>query len=260
MTSFLRRVCVLVLLCLPAGVALGGESTAPGATPTAKPTPTAESPLLRETRIYVADLTEQRNRLRDENETLRSRQGLLLVYGGVLTLLSGWLILRALTRATGKADDAEVVASTDVFPVDGTTTAHKKKNATITIRNSSTQQAEVTDQVQTRRAFARGDTATLTRKPTTSTVTRRETRTATSLSETRTAASPTPVPAPAVVAPELEPAAPPAPATRRHTAAGGKPGKAPITVRVEQQSDRLAPVEVAVKPGTAPVRRATADS
>jgi hypothetical protein len=250
MTSFIRRVCVIALLCLPAGVVLGGESTAPVATPAAKPTPTAESPLLRETRIYVADLTEQRNRLRDENETLRSRQGLLLIYGGLLTLLSGWLILRTLARPTGKAADAEVGISTDVFPANGTTTTHKK-NATITIRNSNTQQAEVTDQVQTRRAFARGDTATLTRKPTTGTVTRRETRTAT---------SPTPVPAPAVVAPELDPAAPPAPATRRHTAAGGKPGKAPITVRVEQQSDRLAPVEVAVKPGTAPVRRATADN
>jgi hypothetical protein len=235
MSAAPSRARLLLLLCLIAGNPLGGgeapAASAPGATPT-------ESPLLRETRQYVAQLTEQRNQLRDENDTLRGRQGLLLIYGGVLTLLSGFLAYRVLTRPATKPKASD----TDAFPV--ATTVTVRKNATITIRNSGTQQAEVTDQVQTRRAFARSDTATQTRQPGTRPITRRE---------SRATGTPTPPPA-AVVAPELDPNLPAVPSTTRRHA------NPRTTVRVEQQSDRLAPVEVGVKPGTAPVRRATSGS
>lgn len=233
---------LLLLLSLMAGGPLAaGESATKPAAPAGKDAP-AESPLLRETRQYVAQLTEQRNQLREENESLRGRQGLLLIYGAALTLLSGWLILRSLKRPAGKAAEA----ATDVFPAGTTVTV--RKNATITIRNGSTQQPEMTEQVQTRRAFARGDTATQARQP----ATRREARTAT---------TPTPAPSAAVVAPELDPTTPAAPlTTRRHAAARTNAPQQPGTVRVEQQSDRLAPVEIAVKPGTAPMRRVAADT
>jgi hypothetical protein len=225
---------LLLLLCLVAGPALSAAEA-----PKTSPAPAAaavESPQQRETRQYVARLTEERNQLREQNDALRGRQGLLLVYGALLTLLSGWLMFRALTRPAGKAKANAPI--TDAFPAE--TTAVVRKNATITIRNGSTQQAEVTEQVQTRRAFARGDTAAQTRQPATRTVARNDSGT-------------TPPP---VVAPELEPSAAPVPSTtRRHAATRGNPPQAPATVRVEQQSDRLAPVEVAVKPGTAPVRR-----
>jgi hypothetical protein len=203
-----------------------------------------------EAKQYLAQLTEERNSLRQDNDTLRSRQGLLLIYGVVLTLLSGWLMFRALSRkpATGKPDEV----GTDPFTNTGGTSAVMRKNATITIRNSNTQQAEVVGKVQTRRAYARTETASHTR-PATRALERRD-----------AVATPTPPPVPTrrVVAPELDPATPVmhTPTTRRHAPATAPlpakaPAKAPATVRIEQQSDRLEPVEVAVKPGTGTARR-----
>ncbi|MBA3697257.1 MAG: hypothetical protein H0W78_00115 [Planctomycetes bacterium] len=196
--------------------------------------------LMRETKQYVADLTEERNRLRSANETLGTRQGLLIGYGVVMTLLAAWLMMRVLAKPTVAARSEE--PDTDAFPVGGTT-ATVRKNATITIRNGATQQAEMTDQVQTRRAFARSETTTQHRRPITSSIVRSQTTT-------------TPSAPPVGAASEAEPERPAAPTptlvpNRSRTTATHQRA----TVRVEQASDRLAPVDVTVKPGTAPVHR-----
>lgn len=238
--------CLLVLIGMMTCVQLGaGEASTKAPATTPATTGDARSLRASETKQYVAQLTEERNLLRQDNDTLRSRQGLLLIYGVVLTLLSGWLMFRSLSRkpATGKPDEI----GTDPFTNTGGTSAVVRKNATITIRNSNTQQAEVVGQVQTRRAYARTETAS-------------HTRAATRALERRdAAATPTPPPVPAhrAIAPELDPATPVmhTPTTRRHAPPTAPiPGKAP-TVRIEQQSDRLEAVEVAVKPGTGTARR-----
>lgn len=184
---------LFLVLCLSVpAFATAGEQ--PSATPTgisATIVPADERSLLaRESKQYLAQLTEERNALRTANETLSTRQGLLIGYGVLMTMLAGWLMKRALTAApVVKPKEAD----TDIFPTDGATTTRQRKNATITIRNGATQQAEVTGKIQTRHAYARSDTGSHQRP----------------------------------------------------------------TVRVEQASDRLAPVEVAVKPGSAPIHRAT---
>ena len=198
-----------------------------------------------ETKLYVAQLTEQRNLLRQENDTLRSRQGLLLVYGVLLTLLSGYLMFRAL-RSTSPGDKKDEIG-TSPFSASSDTTVTVRKNATITIRNSSTQQAEVEGKMQTRQAYSRTETASHTR-PATRVVERRE---ATQMTPPRAK--------PVVIAPELDPVAPvpttpkPTP-TRQHTANAVAP-RAPLSVRIEQRSDRLDQIDVVVKPGTEKVQK-----
>ena len=234
--SLLRLgICLLVMLgSAPLGCHLGAaETTAPGSA-TSTTVGGDRSLLANETRLYVAQLTEQRNQLREENDTMRSRQGLLLAYGALLTLLSGWLGYRSLSKRAGKQPDE---LGTAPFPTAGT--AMVRKNATITIRNSDTQQAEVVEQIQTRRAYVR-------------TAPGSNGRTATRSLERQGSSTVMAVVTNGTVAPELDPATP----TRRH-AAPQAPGPAPAsaTVRIEQQSDRLDQVEVAVKPGSNTVRR-----
>lgn len=233
--------CVLVLVgSATIGFRLDAGETTAAPAPTSTTTAGERSLLANETRLYVAQLTEQRNGLRQENDTLRSRQGLLLAYGAMLTLLSGWLVYRSLSRrsAAGKKPDE---VGTSPFPA--AATAVVRKNATITIRNSSTQQAEVVEQIQTRRAYARSQTGSHSRAATRSPE-RRDSSSVMASVTNGTVASET-------VAPELDPAPP----TRRH-AAPQAPAPASGTVRIEQQSDRLDQVDVAVKPGSNTVRRA----
>lgn len=235
--------CLFVMIgvttCTQVGAGEAPESAA------ATPAVDDGSLFVNETKQYVARLTEQRNQMRDENETLRSRQGLLLVYGTLLTLLAGWMMFRALARrpATGKQDEP----GTNPFPV--ATTVTVRKNATITIRNGSTQQAEVVDQIKTRHAYARSETGSHV-KP----ATRIERR------ETAKVPAATPAPARLVIAPELDPATPVMHTpTKRHLATSSV-AKAPATVRIEQKSDRLETVDVAVKPGTGTVRKTSSNS
>ena len=242
--------CLLMLMSVTNGAQLGAGE-APTTVVSATPAATEERSLLAsETKQYVAQLTEQRNLMRQENDTLRSRQGLLLVYGVLLTLLSGWLMFRAL-RSTRPGDKKDEIG-TNPFPASGGTTVTVRKNATITIRNSSTQQAEVVGKVQTRQAYSRTETASHTR-PATRTVERRD-----------TTPMPVPITKSTAVAPELDPATPaapiPVPTPMRHPNTQVAAPRAPVTVRIEQQSDRLEPVDVAVKPGTDAVRRTSGSS
>jgi hypothetical protein len=221
---------------------------------------------MRETKQYLAQMTEERNQLRDANETYATRQGLLIGYGALMTVLAGWLMMRTLTRRTVLAKAGKV--ETDAFAASDAksdTAVTVRKNATITIRNGSTQQAVVTDQVQTRRAFVRTDTGSQ-RKTEPATGSQRKIETGSHCKtgtgsqgrqETATAkASPDRTPAPAkpatVIAPELDPVTPmdlPVPAAAKRTTSTASTQRP--TVRVEQQtSDRLASIDVVVKPGT----------
>ena len=231
-------------LLVPAFATAGEQPSATTArTPASGSTPAPQgderSLLMREAKQQLAQLTEERNQVRAANEALTTRQGLLIGYGVAMTLLAAWLMMRALTRSTVKTAVTDE-PDTDLFPAGGTT-AVLRKNATITIRNGSTQQAEMTDQVQTRRAFARSDTGSHHRRMATTSIIRKQTNPS----------------ANAVIAPELEPARPSAPPLAPAPAAPNRTSTQRVTVRVEQVSDRLAPVEVSVKPGTAPVHRPT---
>lgn len=237
---------LLMALCLsiPTFAMAGEQASASAPTPpsgTSVPQGDERSLLMREARQQFAQLTEERNQLRAANQTLSARQGLLIAYGVAMTLLAAWLMMRALARPAAKTAVTDE-PDTDLFPAGGTT-ATVRKNATITIRNGATQQAEVTGQVQTRRAFARSDSSSHNRRAATTSIVRKQ-------------ANPS---ANVVIAPELEaarPVNPPtAPATQSRAQTGTTTHRA--TVRVEQTSDRLAPVEVAVKPGTAPLHRPT---
>lgn len=240
--------CTLVL-CLGIPV-FGAAGEQPPATPVQPPAAGIPAPiqgderslLMRETKQYVAELTEERNRLRSTNETLGTRQGLLIGYGVVMTLLAAWLMMRVLTKPVVAARSEE--PDTDAFPAGGTT-ATLRKNATITIRNGATQQAEMTDQVQTRHAFARSETTAQHRRPITNSIVRSQMTTMPSNPPAGTVSEAEPT-RPAAPTPALVPNRSRATATHQR-----------VTVRVEQASDRLAPVDVAVKPGTAPVHRSS---
>lgn len=271
LTTRLRTLCLLACLSVGSFVGAAESVAAPKSTSLAPATPAKpvgddRSLLMRETKQYLAQMTEERNQLREANETYATRQGLLIGYGVVMTVLAGWLMMRTLSRRTVPARATK--ADTDAFAaadVRSDTAVTVRKNATITIRNGSTQQAEVTDQVQTRRAFVRTDTGSQ-RKTEPGTGSQRKTETGSNRNtgtgsqrrqETATAKAPpvrTPTPAkPAtVIAPELDPVTPldlPVPTAAKRstsTASTQRP-----TVRVEQQaSDRLAPIDVVVKPGT----------
>ena len=196
------------------------------------------SPFAREARQYLAQLTEERNHLREINDGLKSQQWLLVIYGVAMTALTAWLMVLMLRRPVPAR--AKPNGDTDVFGGPGTAVT-VRKNATITIRNSSTQKAEVVEQVQTRAAFARTDATP--RQGTTRRLTR-----------TQTSAETTEVTPPAA---ELIPASAATPPLTRRTErppAGTAPNRPP-TVRVEAHSDRLEAVEVSVKPGTGAMRR-----
>jgi len=176
--SFLsHRPCLLVALCLAnAGNMIASESaSAPSETvstpaaipaPTTAPTPAAAgtenlSPLMRETRQYVAQVTAERNQFREANDILRNRQGLLVLYGVVMSVLAAWLMVRQLKGVKGMASGTrgtDRLSATSASHPDTTLTL--RKNATITIRNGATQRAEVVEKVQTRRAYARPVEAT----------------------------------------------------------------------------------------------------
>lgn len=179
-------------------------------------------------REVLARTVQERNRLVAERDGLISRLWFLAAYALAITLAAGWLVRRLLTGSTATAD-----AGTDTFAAGPATAALvTRKNATITIRNSETQQAEVTSAVTTRRFFAKTEApgegqpagARGERRPITARVT-------------------------------ADPLAP-HPASHPEKPITARIERRPITVRVEQQvSDRLPAVEVELKPGTGKLAR-----
>ena len=89
------------------------------------------------------------------NEALQNQSWLLIIYSVTMSLLSGWLGLRMLAEPTSVKREN---GNTDSFSANTTNTVGRK-NATITVRNGTTQQPEVVEHVQTRKLFNRSDTA-----------------------------------------------------------------------------------------------------
>jgi hypothetical protein len=232
--AVVRLVVLCAVLAWPTFANAVDAPAAPKAAPAALAAPEAAntSPLMRETRAYVAQVTEERNQLRSDNDRLTNQGGFLAGYALLITLVAGWLAFRQLHRQRPAAADTP---DTDLFPAsDGSTRVTVRKNATITIRNSATQQAEVVESVQTRTRFQRSE-------PTTNRHTRSK---------------------PASEAAAVPVAPPPASTTRvmrqvTTPTAGTASVPRPATVRVEHHSDRLEPLSVAVKPGTGAITRPT---
>lgn len=227
-----------------------------GSAAEALPTPKSdamqtERAAISEIKQALARFAQERNEIRITNDKLQDQRWLLLIYAGAMTLLAGWLGLRLLARPQPVA---ETTKETDPFQADdGTAVTTRRKNATITIRNGATQEAEVTERVQTRRYFNRNDTATLTKRTEAVAQTRRTTNRNERRTETHVALAtrdPTPTPMPMLLPTEqlrerqTEPVSTSLPTEKR-----------PATLRVEQRSDRLE--QVALKPGTAATVRAT---
>ena len=98
---------------------------------------------------------QERNELKTANEALQNQSWLLIIYSVTMSLLSGWLGLRMLAEPTSVKREN---GNTDSFSANTTNTVGRK-NATITVRNGTTQQPEVVEHVQTRKLFNRSDTA-----------------------------------------------------------------------------------------------------
>lgn len=256
--------------CLLAGGAFAAETMSAPAT---------------DLRESLASTTRERDELQTQVDRLEQQRGFLIAVAGLLTIAVGLLVRAHLLGKRRKLDKSEEaveaveIGEQDPFPeapeelITATTvTMRKRKNATITIRNGSTQQEEVTEQVQTRRFFSPGEprrparressadivpakpdsepvpsappaTARSTRKLTTATPTPRNTPLV-ELSETDSSET------------ELKPGTDRT--TRSDTDSGANQGdspRRPKTVRVDHQSDRMEVVEVTVKPGTTGIFR-----
>lgn len=222
-------VVLLLVACVAcAPLIIAGESVA---------TPVVSAPTS-DLREVLAATASERDYLALRLDQVSTRVGLLVGYGVLMTLLAGWLgvVLLKRPRQVAPASAADSAVETHL----GTTvTVRQRKNATITIRNGATQRVEVVENVETRRFFPKTE-------PRPARVEEVAAAMATADDDLILPDDP---------APELRPgtdrsvrAAPdarPEPITSRR----------PATVRVEHHSDRLPPVEVEVKPGTAAVPR-----
>lgn len=254
------RTPLAVLLLISALHFPGGGSaadTVPSPTIEAAPTERAANAEIKQA---LARFAQERNEIGAANEKLRDQRWLLAIYAGVMTLIAGWLGLRLLSRPRISKEGVEDAGTVAVAADGGTATATRRRNATITIRNGATQQAEVVERVETRRYFNRGDTATLAKRSDTATLAKRsDTATPTPRTGTRTerrtethtapeTSDPTPMPTPM---------APVKPSARRtESPPSSLPSEMrPATVRVEHRSDRLE--QVPLKPGTGAIGRTT---
>jgi prepilin-type N-terminal cleavage/methylation domain-containing protein len=234
------------LVASPALTAVAMTNTSTEATTTAQTAPIKTEETL-DLRDVLAIAVRERTELREQVTQLETQKWLLISCAILMAGVAGWLGMMILNRGLRPApESAEKSAKnereSDIFPADtetrGITSATKRKNATITIRNSITQKEEVTGKVETRRFFTKDDDSSRIERRATTTLVRKTSRTE--------------VPAP-VQEPELHPStdrteikASPMEATKAVTATQLRPK----TVRVDHHSDRLAQVEVALKPGT----------
>ena len=102
---------------------------------------------------------QERNELKAANELLQNQSWLLIFYSVAMSFLCGWFGLRMLAESTPVKHQN---VNTDIFSTNNTgadsASASGRKNATITIRNSITQQPEVVELVETRKLFQRSHT------------------------------------------------------------------------------------------------------
>lgn len=95
----------------------------------------------------LAHTVIERNAIASQRDSLLQQRWLIVAYAMVTSLVVGWFIRASLLRHSGSAiKEAHVV-----MPVDAAT--RKRANATITIRNGTTQRPEIIERVATRRLF-----------------------------------------------------------------------------------------------------------
>jgi prepilin-type N-terminal cleavage/methylation domain-containing protein len=238
------------------------------------------SPAGGDLREALAGTTRERDELAQRIDRLENQRSLLIAVAGLLTVAVGLLVRAQLLarRKPGTEIDAIEMDANDPFPegpadLVAATTVTMRKNATITIRNGSTQREEVTGQVQTRRFFSSGDTRRTSRRDSTVAEPRGDetpppqpsvvkapetgTRTITNQGTRRVTVSLSPTTAKGDGETELKPSTDRVPRpTATETGANQTDGpRRPATVRVDHQSDRMEVVEVTVKPGTTGVYR-----
>ena len=95
----------------------------------------------------LAHTVIERNAIASQRDSLLQQRWLIVAYAMMTSLVVGWFIRASLLRHSGSAIKEDRV----VKPVDAAT--RKRPNATITIRNGTTQQPEIIERVATRRLF-----------------------------------------------------------------------------------------------------------
>ncbi|HEX3135050.1 MAG TPA: prepilin-type N-terminal cleavage/methylation domain-containing protein [Planctomycetota bacterium] len=111
-----------------------------------------------ELRDALAHVVIERNLATLQRDSLLQQRWLMLGYATFASLLAVWFIRASLLRHSRSAATAATAVTAS------TATTRTRGNATITIRNASTQQEESTDRVATRRLFkARQSSETTTR-------------------------------------------------------------------------------------------------
>lgn len=100
-----------------------------------------------ELRDALALVVIERNAITTQRDSLLQQRWLIVAYAVFASLLVGWFIRASLLqRSVAAIIDAKLVVPDDVA-------TRKRANATITIRNATTQRAEIIEQVATRRLF-----------------------------------------------------------------------------------------------------------
>jgi prepilin-type N-terminal cleavage/methylation domain-containing protein len=246
---------------------LAAEAAAQRAAEAAK----AQEAAFMDMRDTLALTALERDALQADNRTMRSQLWFAAICALLSAIAAGWLGFRflkqqnprELEREPGKAQkDSE-------NPIPAAKQTAVVRKATITIRNSETQREEVSEKIETRRIVqktaqqtaseAHRQSAKVTRNNThkddSSALTAlqpKKTTPDTAIQRRSTAVAPgtSVFRTPAPEANEL-----PSDAQRTETALATARVQNPKTVRVEQTSDRLKTVEVAVKPGTRTITR-----
>ena len=144
-----RPLGTILLLCglLGASPVVAGDAVVSASTLEGTPSTGVEQaePDLRDA---LAQVVIERNVVTVQRDSLQQQRWLIIAYAVVASLIAGWLLHRSLRR-----EQARVVAGRQAPPVPETRPVRRATNATITIRNGATQQAELTERITTRRLF-----------------------------------------------------------------------------------------------------------
>lgn len=103
-------------------------------------------------RDALAHVVIERNVVASQRDSLLQQRWLIIAYAAATSLLALWFLYVGLRRSSATGREPVMIA-----PTVATVRQHGRRgtNATITIRNGSTQQPEVIDRVSTRRLFRR---------------------------------------------------------------------------------------------------------
>ena len=112
----------------------------------------------------LAHVVIERNVISSQRDSLLQQRWLIVGYAVVASLLAGWLMRISLLRRSLPTAHAALKVSPSA-PSSGSDSTRKSTNATITIRNATTQQPEITERVATRKLFKSKPTTQTVRTP-----------------------------------------------------------------------------------------------